>query len=65
MAKRSTESRVNTTFDPAVRDRIELWRAAQVEATGRIPDLTDAVRVLVHKGLVAEGFSVESKEQSE
>ena len=49
-------TRVNTTFDGDVRLRIEKWRAAQVEQTGRVPELTEAVRLLVHKGLVADGF---------
>lgn len=50
------QTRVNSTFTGAVRQRMEQWRAAQVEATGRIPDLAETVRILVHKGLAAEGF---------
>lgn len=48
--------RVNMTFPDDLRDRFEAWRADQYKQTGRIPTLSDAARILVHKGLVAEAF---------
>lgn len=48
--------RVNTTMDRELRDRFEAWRADQYVKTGRIPALADAARILIHKGLVADGF---------
>lgn len=48
--------RVNTTMDRELRDRFEAWRAEQYRQTGRIPALADAARILIHKGLVADGF---------
>lgn len=48
--------RVNMTMDDELRDRVEAWRAEQHRTTGRIPSLADAARVLVHKGLLADGF---------
>lgn len=44
------------TMPEDMRDRFEAWRADQYEKTGRIPSLADAARILVHKGLVADGF---------
>lgn len=48
--------RVNMTMDGDLLDRFKAWRADQETKTGRVPNLADAARVLVHKGLVAEGF---------
>ena len=48
--------RVNMTLPDDLRDRFEAWRADQYKQTGRIPTLCDAARILVHKGLVADGF---------
>ena len=48
--------RVNMTMPDELRDRFEAWRSDQYKQTGRIPTLCDAGRILVHKGLVAEGF---------
>ena len=48
--------RVNMTMPNDLRDRFEAWRADQYKQTGRIPTLCDAARILVHKGLVADGF---------
>ena len=52
--------RVNLTIPDDMRDRFEAWRAAQYQETGRIPSLADAARVLIHKGLVADGFEPEA-----
>ncbi|MCK5446072.1 MAG: hypothetical protein KAI73_10660 [Rhodospirillaceae bacterium] len=49
--------RINMTMDEELRERFEEWRADQYQATGRIPSLADAARILVHKGLVADGLS--------
>lgn len=51
--------RINMTMDDEMRDRVEAWRAEQQRQTGRIPSLADAARILVHKGLVADGFPIE------
>jgi hypothetical protein len=48
--------RVNMTMPDEMRDRFEAWRAEQYRQMGRIPSLADAARILVHKGLDAEGF---------
>ncbi len=48
--------RINTTMPDELRDRFEAWRADQYKKTGRIPSLADGARILLHKGLVAEGF---------
>jgi len=48
--------RINMTLNPEIRDRFEAWRAMQYRETGRIPSLADAARVLIHRGLVADGF---------
>lgn len=53
------DERVNMTMGDEMRDRFEAWRADQYKKTGRIPSLADAARVLVHKGLVADGFENE------
>jgi len=52
--------RINMTIDDDMRDRFEAWRAKQYQETGRIPSLADSARILVHKGLVADGFSPRS-----
>ena len=49
--------RVNMTMEDSLRDRFEAWRAGEYKKTGRIPTICDAARILVHKGLVAEGFA--------
>lgn len=49
-------TRVNMTMEDEMRDRFEAWRAKQYEETGRIPSMADAARILLHKGLVADGF---------
>jgi len=54
--------RINMTMDDALRDRFEAWRAKQYQATGRIPSLADSARILVHKGLVADGFHPAGRE---
>lgn len=51
--------RVNMTIPDDMRDRFEAWRADQYKQTGRIPSLADAARILVHRGLVADGFPQE------
>lgn len=51
--------RVNMTIPDDMRDRFEAWRAEQYKQTGRIPSLADTARILVHKGLEAEGFQVQ------
>lgn len=48
--------RVSVPMDADLRNRVEAWRAEQHAKTGRIPSLADAARVLVHIGLVADGF---------
>jgi hypothetical protein len=48
--------RVNTTMPDELRDRVEAWRADQYTKTGRIPSQADAARILIHRGLVADGF---------
>lgn len=48
--------RINMTIPNDLRDRFEAWRAAQYRETGRIPSLADAARILIHKGLSADGF---------
>ena len=48
--------RINMTVPPELRDRFEAWRADQYKKTGRIPSLADTARILVHRGLVADGF---------
>ena len=48
--------RVGMTIEDDMRDRFEAWRAKQYEETGRIPNMADASRILVHKGLIADGF---------
>ena len=53
--------RVNMTMSDELRERMELWRAAQFNSTGRIPSLIDAARVLIHKGLVFEGFDTRGR----
>lgn len=55
--------RLNMTMDDALRDRFEAWRAVQYQTTGRIPILADGARILVHKGLVADGFPTEQKDK--
>lgn len=57
----TTESRINMTLPEELRDRFEAWRADQYRQTGRIPSLADAARVLVHKGLAADGFDAAPK----
>ncbi len=52
--------RMNMTMDDELRDRFEAWRAGQYKETGRIPSLADGARILVHKGLVADGFKPEN-----
>ena len=63
MSNKQLSDRVNSTFTGDVRVRMEKWRAGQVAETGRIPDLAETVRILVHKGLVAEGFNTSEKEE--
>ncbi len=53
--------RVNMTMSDDLRARMEQWRAAQFDSTGRIPSLIDTARVLIHKGLVFEGFDTRGK----
>ena len=53
--------RLNITMSDDLRKRIEMWRAAQYKSTGRIPSLIDAARVLLHKGLVSEGFDTRGR----
>ena len=48
--------RINMTIPDDLRDRFEAWRAGQYQETGRIPSLADAARILIHKGLSADGF---------
>ena len=55
--------RINTTVTGELRDRVEAWRAAQYKKNGSIPELTEAARILMHKGLVADGFNINSREQ--
>lgn len=52
--------RINLTIPDDMRDRFEAWRAAQYKETGRIPSLADAARILIHKGMVADGFPAQS-----
>lgn len=52
--------RINMTIPDDMRDRFEAWRADQYKQTGRIPSLADAARILIHKGLVADGFRDQS-----
>ena len=49
--------RINMTMPKELRDRFEAWRADQYQKNGRIPSLADAARILVHRGLVADGFA--------
>ena len=48
--------RINTSMDDEMRARVEAWRAAHYEKNGAIPTQADAVRILIHRGLVADGF---------
>ena len=56
--------RVNMTMPDDMRDRFEAWRAEQYKQTGRIPSQADAARILVHKGLCADGFETSVFEPS-
>ena len=46
-------TRINTTFDNELCNRVETWGTKQREENGVIPGLPDAARSLIHKGLVA------------
>ena len=54
-----SDVRVNMTMPKEMRDRFEAWRADQYTKTGRIPSMADGARILVHRGLVADGFEAE------
>lgn len=56
--------RINMTIPDDLRDRFEAWRADQYRQTGRIPSLADAARILVHKGLIADGFGAATDEKA-
>lgn len=49
--------RINMTIPDDMRDRFEEWRADQYRKTGRIPSLADSARILIHRGLAADGFT--------
>lgn len=57
--------RLNLTMNDELRDRVEKWRASQYQENGFIPSLTDAAKILLHKGLVAEGCSPTPTQENE
>lgn len=47
--------RINIVLSDDMRDKFEAWRARQYEVSGRIPSLTEGLRMLIQEALEKDG----------